>query len=110
MERNNKQYFVLAFNFLSGFHFSISLLMIVRFMRVDTLSLLLSMANVTAHANVLVVDKVGGLVTGAVAERLGGILSDISIDNKYCSCFFIRQCTIYFVDFSPQCVHPSFPP
>ncbi|XP_031118360.1 tRNA (adenine(58)-N(1))-methyltransferase non-catalytic subunit trm6 [Ipomoea triloba] len=42
------------------------------FMRVDTLSLLLSMANVTAHANVLVVDKVGGLVTGAVAERLGG--------------------------------------
>lgn len=40
----------------------------------DTLSLLLSMANVTAHADVLVVDKVGGLLTGAVAERLGGIL------------------------------------
>ncbi|CAH9080880.1 unnamed protein product [Cuscuta epithymum] len=41
-------------------------------LRVDTLSLLLSMANVTAHADVLVVDKVGGIITGAVAERLGG--------------------------------------
>ncbi|CAM0908228.1 unnamed protein product [Alopecurus aequalis] len=43
-----------------------------RFMRVDTLSLLLSMANVGAYSDVLVVDMVGGLVTGAVAERLGG--------------------------------------
>ncbi|RAL40429.1 hypothetical protein DM860_006499 [Cuscuta australis] len=41
-------------------------------LRVDTLSLLLSMANVTAHADVLVVDKVGGILTGAVAERMGG--------------------------------------
>jgi len=31
------------------------------------------MANVTAYSDVLVVDMVGGLVTGAVAERLGGI-------------------------------------
>ena len=38
----------------------------------DTLSLLLSMANITAHSDVLVVDMVGGLLTGAVAERLGG--------------------------------------
>ena len=30
------------------------------------------MANVTAHSDVLVVDMVGGLITGAVAERLGG--------------------------------------
>lgn len=30
------------------------------------------MANVTAYSDVLVVDMVGGLVTGAVAERLGG--------------------------------------
>lgn len=42
-------------------------------LRVDTLSLLLSMANVTAHSNVLVVDMIGGLLTGAVAERLGGM-------------------------------------
>ncbi|KAK3033235.1 hypothetical protein RJ639_033115 [Escallonia herrerae] len=44
----------------------------IGFLRVDTLSLLLSMANVTAHSDVLVVDKIGGILTGAVAERLGG--------------------------------------
>ena len=38
----------------------------------DALSLLLSMANITANSDVLVVDLVGGLLTGAVAERLGG--------------------------------------
>lgn len=38
----------------------------------DTLSLLLSMANVGAYSDVLVVDMVGGLLTGAIAERLGG--------------------------------------
>ncbi|KAK1662843.1 hypothetical protein QYE76_051002 [Lolium multiflorum] len=43
-----------------------------RFMRLDVLSLLLSMANVGAYSDVLVVDMVGGLVVGAVAERLGG--------------------------------------
>ncbi|KAK6245540.1 hypothetical protein SCA6_008630 [Theobroma cacao] len=42
-----------------------------RFLRVDALSQLLSMANVTANSDVLVVDMVGGLLTGAVAERLG---------------------------------------
>ncbi|KAI3799939.1 hypothetical protein L1987_35245 [Smallanthus sonchifolius] len=44
----------------------------IGFLRVDTLSLLLSFANVTAHSDVLVVDMIGGLLTGAVAERLGG--------------------------------------
>lgn len=44
----------------------------IGFLRVDTLSLLLSMANIAAHSDVLVVDMVGGLLTGAVAERLGG--------------------------------------
>uniref|UniRef100_A0A453A6R3 tRNA (adenine(58)-N(1))-methyltransferase non-catalytic subunit TRM6 n=1 Tax=Aegilops tauschii subsp. strangulata TaxID=200361 RepID=A0A453A6R3_AEGTS len=44
----------------------------IGFMRVDTLSLLLSMANVGAYSDVLAVDMVGGLVVGAVAERLGG--------------------------------------
>eukprot|EP01018_Ginkgo_biloba_P018624 Gb_23675 [translate_table: standard] len=38
----------------------------------DSLSLLLSLANVGAHSEVLVLDMLGGLVTGAVAERLGG--------------------------------------
>lgn len=48
--------------------------MIIRFLRMDTLSFLLSMANVAPRSDVLVVDMVGGLLTGAVAERLGGLL------------------------------------
>ncbi|KAI3844851.1 hypothetical protein MKW92_048531 [Papaver armeniacum] len=44
----------------------------VGFLRMDVLSLLLSMANVSAYSDVLVVDMVGGILTGAVAERLGG--------------------------------------
>ncbi|GFZ10374.1 eukaryotic initiation factor 3 gamma subunit family protein [Actinidia rufa] len=43
-----------------------------RYLRVDTLSLLLSMGNVSPHSDVLVLDMVGGILTGAVAERLGG--------------------------------------
>jgi len=43
----------------------------------DTLSLLLSLANVSAYADVLVLDTLGGLVTGAVAERMGGALLDL---------------------------------
>ncbi|XP_020593940.1 tRNA (adenine(58)-N(1))-methyltransferase non-catalytic subunit trm6 isoform X2 [Phalaenopsis equestris] len=41
-------------------------------LRLDALCLLLSMANVGAYSDVLVFDMVGGLLTGAVAERLGG--------------------------------------
>ncbi|MED6132461.1 hypothetical protein PIB30_019257 [Stylosanthes scabra] len=44
----------------------------IGFLRVDTLSLLLSMANVSANSDILVVDMISGLLTGAVAERLGG--------------------------------------
>ncbi|KAK9676125.1 hypothetical protein RND81_11G055900 [Saponaria officinalis] len=44
----------------------------IGYLRADSLSLLLSMANITAHSDVLLVDTAGGLVTGAVAERLGG--------------------------------------
>lgn len=44
----------------------------IGFLRVDTLSLLLSFANVTAQSDVLVVDMIGGILTGAIAERLGG--------------------------------------
>ncbi|XP_058091435.1 uncharacterized protein LOC131237593 isoform X6 [Magnolia sinica] len=43
----------------------------IGFLRVDTLSLLLSIANVSSYSDVLVVDMVGGILTGAVAERLG---------------------------------------
>lgn len=52
--------------------------MMVRFLRMDALAVLLSMANVTSHSDVLVVDMVGGLLTGAVAERLGGVLLFLS--------------------------------
>lgn len=44
----------------------------IGFMRVDALSLLLCLGNVTANADVLVVDMLSGIVTGAIAERLGG--------------------------------------
>ncbi|XP_049362950.1 uncharacterized protein LOC125827676 isoform X1 [Solanum verrucosum] len=43
----------------------------IGFMRVDALSLLLCLGNVTANADVLVVDMLGGILTGAIAERLG---------------------------------------
>ncbi|XP_022858008.1 tRNA (adenine(58)-N(1))-methyltransferase non-catalytic subunit trm6 isoform X1 [Olea europaea var. sylvestris] len=43
----------------------------IGFLRVDTLSLLLSLANVSAYSDVLLVDMLDGIVTGAVAERLG---------------------------------------
>lgn len=39
------------------------------------MSLLLSMANVGAYSDILVVDMIGGIITGAVAERLGGMPS-----------------------------------
>lgn len=44
----------------------------IGYLRIDTLSLLLSLANVGAHAQVLVIDTCGGMVTAAAAERLGG--------------------------------------
>ncbi|KAM0870262.1 hypothetical protein ACQ4PT_040120 [Festuca glaucescens] len=55
----------------------------IGFMRVDTLSLMLSMANVGAYSDVLVVDMVGGLVAGAVAERLGGMLLFFCVTGQY---------------------------
>lgn len=62
----------------------------------DTLSLLLSMANVSANSDVLVVDMVGGLLTGAVAERLGGLLhvsffTQVSF-TMCCFQFIIKVC------------------
>ena len=63
---------------------------VIRFVRVDTLSLLLPMVNIGAYSDVLVVDMVGGLVVGAVAERLGGkiclciaVLMHMLVYNQY---------------------------
>ncbi|XP_057794809.1 uncharacterized protein LOC131011072 [Salvia miltiorrhiza] len=53
----------------------------IGFLRVDTLSLLLSLANVTAHSDVLVFDMLEGIVTGSVAERMGGTGY---VCNPYC--------------------------
>jgi tRNA (adenine-N(1)-)-methyltransferase non-catalytic subunit len=44
----------------------------VGYLRFDALALMLGMANVGAHSRVLVMESCGGLVTAAVAERLGG--------------------------------------
>jgi len=44
----------------------------IGFLRPDTLALVLCLANVGPHQNVLVLESSSGLVTGAVAERLGG--------------------------------------
>lgn len=45
------------------------------YLRADTLALLLSLANVGAHARVLVVESCGGLVSAAALERTGGTLA-----------------------------------
>jgi len=47
------------------------------------------MANVTANSDVLVVDMVGGLLTGAVAERLGGLFYVHSLQIVNFSLFFL---------------------
>ena len=41
-------------------------------LRLDILSLMLSLANVSAFSRVLVVENTGGLLTAAVVERVGG--------------------------------------
>ena len=43
-----------------------------RYMRVDTLAQMLTIANVHSGCDVLLVESCQGLVTGAVLERLGG--------------------------------------
>ena len=48
------------------------------------------MANVTANSDVLVVDMVGGLLTGAVAERLGGLFYVHSLQIVNFSLFFLE--------------------
>jgi tRNA (adenine58-N1)-methyltransferase non-catalytic subunit len=44
-----------------------------RDMRIDTLSQILSLANVRAYTKMLVVDDTQGLVISGVMERLGGL-------------------------------------
>jgi len=44
----------------------------IKGLRLDVLSLMLSLANVSAFSRVLVVENTGGLLTAAVVERVGG--------------------------------------
>ncbi|KAI7867365.1 Gcd10p family-domain-containing protein [Spinellus fusiger] len=44
----------------------------IRHLRIDTLSQILSFANVRAYSKLLVVDDTQGLIISAVAERMGG--------------------------------------
>lgn len=64
----------------------------LRFLRMDSLSLLLSLANVTSHSDLLVVDMIGGILTGAVAERLGGMVtfSYFPKENTQLSLFYLH--------------------
>ncbi|XP_024530152.1 tRNA (adenine(58)-N(1))-methyltransferase non-catalytic subunit trm6 isoform X2 [Selaginella moellendorffii] len=59
----------------------------IGFIRVDSLSMILSLANVGEMSNVLVSDMVGGLLTAAVAERLSG---------------FGTVCSVYYTPKAPS--------
>lgn len=54
----------------------------IGFLRMDTMGLMMSLANVSAYAEVLVMDMVGGLLTAAATERTGGCGSVCSV---YCT-------------------------
>ncbi|CAI6005068.1 unnamed protein product [Closterium sp. NIES-65] len=53
----------------------------IGFLRPDSLAMLLAMANVGAHSQVLVLDGTGGLITAAAAQRMGG-------HGAICSAFY----------------------
>ncbi|CAI5998741.1 unnamed protein product [Closterium sp. NIES-65] len=53
----------------------------LHFLRPDSLAMLLAMANVGAHSQVLVLDGTGGLITAAAAQRMGG-------HGAICSAFY----------------------
>ena len=42
------------------------------FLRSDALAQILSLSNVHAHSNLLVMETTQGLLTGAMLERMGG--------------------------------------
>ncbi|BBN05465.1 tRNA (adenine58-N1)-methyltransferase non-catalytic subunit [Marchantia polymorpha subsp. ruderalis] len=44
----------------------------IGFCRMDTLALMMSLANVGPNSDILVLESLGGLITAAVTERLGG--------------------------------------
>lgn len=52
-----------------------------RGLRVDTLSQILSLANVRSNSKVLVVDDTQGLIVSAVAERMGGYGTIVAIHD-----------------------------
>ncbi|KAI9303515.1 Gcd10p family-domain-containing protein [Cunninghamella echinulata] len=53
----------------------------IKFLRVDTLSQLLSRANVRANSKLLIVDDTQGLIVAAAAERMGGYGTIVGIHD-----------------------------
>ncbi|KAJ8652243.1 hypothetical protein O0I10_012151 [Lichtheimia ornata] len=53
----------------------------IKGLRVDTLSQILSLANVRSNSKVLVVDDTQGLIVSAVAERMGGYGTIVAIHD-----------------------------
>jgi hypothetical protein len=62
-------------------------------LRPDALSQVLSLANIRANSNILVMEQCHGLVVGAVLERMGGNLLSKN-KNIY---FFILNCSLHVV-------------
>jgi hypothetical protein len=56
------------------------LLIVSSHLRGDSLAHLLMVANIHAHATSLVFETCNGLVTGAIAERLGGMYQSLKAD------------------------------
>ena len=52
-------------------------------LRYDSIAQLLTLANVRAHTNVMLCESVGGLLLGAVTERLGGKVVEHVRANTY---------------------------
>lgn len=87
LSSNQANSFSLLFVFIFGF---VLICPQYSFMRVDTLSMLLSLSNVGPYTDALVLDKLGGLVVGSVAERVGGALLSLvfSISTKFKNLIF----------------------
>ena len=58
-------------------------------LRYDSIAQLLTLANVRAHTNVMLCESVGGLLLGAVTERLGGkVVEPVRIRTPYTANMF----------------------
>ncbi len=56
------------------------------YLREDTLSQMLTMSNVQAHSNIIVMETTQGFLTGALLERMGG--------KQSAHCYFVSLCLL----------------